>query len=125
MSSFLVIAIGATLGAWSRWGLSLMFNHGDFPYGTLIANLIGAYLMGLAIAIFFEFPQINQEMKLLVTTGFLGGLTTFSTFSAEAFLYIQKHDYPLLISHLISNVFGSLICTFLGYLTVQLIIKHS
>jgi len=119
--SFISIGIGATLGAWIRWGLSLLFNQGQFPYGTLLANIAGAYLMGVALAILLHFPQLNQETKLLVTTGFLGGLTTFSTFSAEAFTYLQKQEYSWLMMHIGSNVVGSILFTFLGYMTVQMI----
>lgn len=119
--SFISIGIGATLGAWIRWGLSLLFNQGQFPYGTLLANIAGAYLMGIALAILLHFPQLNQETKLLVTTGFLGGLTTFSTFSAEAFTYLQKQEYSWLMMHIGSNVVGSILFTFLGYMTVQMI----
>lgn len=76
------IALGATLGAWLRWGFSLWLNARlqSLPLGTLVANLIGAYLIGMAVGFFNDWPQLSPEWRLLAITGFLGGLTTFSTF---------------------------------------------
>jgi fluoride exporter len=119
INAFFAIGIGAALGAWSRWGLAMLLNHGLIPMGTLVANLLGAYLMGIAIAVFLQMPNLNAELKLMITTGFLGGLTTFSTFSAEAFNLLNRHQYAWALTHVISHVIGSLIMTWLGYLTIQ------
>ncbi len=119
INAFFAIGIGAALGAWLRWGLALLLNSGLIPLGTLVANLLGAYLMGIAIATFLHMPNINAELKLMSTTGFLGGLTTFSTFSAEAFNLLNRHQYAWAFTHVMSHVIGSLIMTWLGYLTIQ------
>ena len=109
---------GAALGAWVRWGLGLAFNVSTFPLGTLIANLVGGFLMGVAIAYFVATPHQN-ELRLFVTTGFLGGLTTFSAFSAEAFNYLHKQEYAWAAGHIASHILGSLIMTALGFMLVQ------
>ena len=82
--SLIAIAIGATLGAWSRWGLSLWLNARveNLPLGTLAANLVGRYLIGVAVGLFQSLPDLPAEWRLLVVTGFLGALTTFSSFLA-------------------------------------------
>ena len=81
---WLAVGGGAAIGAWVRWGLGIAFNASMLPMGTLIANLSGGLLMGMALAYFITAPH-QHELRLLVMTGFLGGLTTFSAFSAEAF----------------------------------------
>lgn len=85
LASILAISAGASAGALTRWllGVSLNAMFPAIPPGTLLANLIGGYLVGVAMAVFAEFPGLAPEWRLLVFTGFLGGLTTFSTFSAE------------------------------------------
>ena len=83
--TLIAIGLGAAFGAWLRWGLGLWLNplFSELPLGTLSANLIGGYLVGLAVAFFMQQPGLSPEWRLFVITGFLGGLTTFSTFSAE------------------------------------------
>ena len=80
----LAVGVGAALGAWLRWGLGLLMNPllAEVPMGTLAANLLGGYLVGLAVAMFTQHPGLAPEARLFIITGFLGGLTTFSTFSA-------------------------------------------
>ncbi|MBX6393348.1 MAG: fluoride efflux transporter CrcB, partial [Burkholderiales bacterium] len=80
------VAVGAVLGAWLRWALGIRFNGvlAHLPLGTLIANAVGGYLVGIAVAWFAQHPDASPELRLFVVTGFLGALTTFSTFSAEA-----------------------------------------
>jgi fluoride exporter len=119
LNAVMAVGFGAALGAWLRWGLALLLNDGLIPLGTLVANLLGGYLMGAALAFFMLMPNISEEWKLLITTGFLGGLTTFSTFSAEAFNLLNRHHYFLALSHALSHVLGSIIMIGLGYLTVQ------
>src|SRR5205807_3992604 len=83
---FLAVGGGAAVGAWLRWWLGMLLNplFPTLPLGTLAANLVGGYLMGIALAVLSHFEALPPEARLLITTGFLGGLTTFSTFSAEA-----------------------------------------
>lgn len=119
LNAILAVGVGAAMGAWLRWGLAVLFNHGLMPMGTLLANLIGGYLMGIALAFFLVTPNISQELKLFITTGFLGGLTTFSTFSAEAFQLLNRHHYFLALTHVLSHLLGSILMTGLGYITVQ------
>ena len=83
--AILAISVGAALGALLRWGLGITLNHllPTLPPGTLAANLVGGYLIGVAMAFFAQSPNVPPEWRLFVVTGFLGGLTTFSTFSSE------------------------------------------
>jgi CrcB protein len=117
MSSWLAIGAGAALGAWLRWGLTLWSQMWSthVPLGTLIANLAGAYLVGIAMAFFQAWPSLPPEWRLLVITGFLGGLTTFSTFSAEAMLLLQKGDYLWALAHSAMHLLGSIALCFAGY----------
>ena len=119
MNAMLAVGVGAALGAWGRWGLALLFNHGAYPMGTLYANLIGGYLSGVVIGVLLAMPDMSHELRLLLTTGILGGLTTFSTFSVEAFTMLHRAQYSLALTHVLSHVIGSIILTALGYLTVQ------
>jgi CrcB protein len=113
------IAVGATLGAWLRWGLSLWLNArlATLPLGTLAANLIGAYLIGLAVGFFNDWPQLSPEWRLLAITGFLGGLTTFSTFSAEAVALLQQRDYLAVMLHTGMHLLGSIALCIAGLAT--------
>ena len=117
-SSWLAVGGGAALGAWLRWGLGIALNASMLPLGTLIANLGGGLLMGMALAYFAATPQQN-ELRLFVMTGFLGGLTTFSAFSAEAFNFLQKQQYAWAAAHISSHVLGSLLMTALGFAIVH------
>lgn len=122
-SGFLAIGVGAALGAWLRWGLGALLNSllPALPLGTLAANLVGGYLMGLAMGVFALSGTLSPEARLLITTGFLGGLTTFSTFSAEAVTLIARGQYGWATTHVLLHVAGSLIMTGLGILTIQLL----
>jgi CrcB protein len=119
INAFIAVGAGAVLGAWARWGLGVLLNVSIIPMGTLIANLLGGYLMGLAIAWLMHVPEFSPEMKLFITTGFLGGLTTFSTFSIEAFNLMHREQYGYAIAHILLHVIGSLLMTLLGFLTIQ------
>src|SRR3954468_22754818 len=92
LGSVLSIAAGASLGALLRWLLAARFNpsYSSLPLGTLAANLLGGYLVGIAVAYFAWRPDLPPEVRLFVITGFLGGLTTFSTFSAEVVAQLQQ-----------------------------------
>lgn len=121
MQSLLAIALGATLGAWTRWGLGLWLNPlaSRLPLGTLAANLVGGYLIGLALAWFSSHPTLSPAWRLFVITGLLGGLTTFSTFSAEAVHLLSRQQYGWAIATIATHVLGSLSMTALGLLTIR------
>lgn len=125
MIAFFAVGIGAAIGAWGRWGLSLMLNalFPFLPLGTLVSNLVGGYLMGISMGLVALSGLLNPELRLLVTTGFLGGLTTFSTFSAESVTLFSRGEYGWASLHLLGHVLGSLLMTALGLMTVQLL-KH-
>ena len=111
----LAICIGAPLGALARWGLGLWLTPGGLlPWGTLAANLVGGYLIGVAIAAFQAMPQLDPVWRLLLITGFLGGLTTFSSFSAEVVEFLMAGRYGLTLLTAGLHVLGSLAMTVLG-----------
>lgn len=121
--SILAIAIGATLGALLRWQLGTRLNtiFPTIPPGTLAANLVGAYVVGLGIAFFATFSAISPEWRLLVITGFCGGLTTFSTFSAEITTLLQHGRIAWALAAVAAHVVGSVVMTFAGIATVYLL----
>lgn len=120
--SILVISVGASLGAVLRWMLDTSLNalFPAIPPGTLLANLIGGYLIGVALAMFAHHPELSPEWRLLVITGFLGGLTTFSTFSAEVVGLIQQGRLLWATGAISAHVVGSLVMTALGLATVAI-----
>ncbi|MDP3481603.1 MAG: fluoride efflux transporter CrcB [Desulfoprunum sp.] len=122
LHSILAISIGASIGAVLRWllGLSLNSLFPTIPLGTLTANLIGGYLIGLAVALFAGHPALAPEWRLLIITGFLGGLTTFSTFSAEVTVLIQQGRFLWAGAAISAHVVGSLAMTMLGIASVVL-----
>ncbi|MDR3451437.1 MAG: fluoride efflux transporter CrcB [Rhodoferax sp.] len=124
MLSVLAICIGACLGALARWGLALWLNPGStlLPLGTLAANLIGGYLVGLCVAVFQAMPQLDPLWRLALITGFLGALTTFSSFSAEVVSMLQQQRYVLAIGTSAMHLFGSLLLTIAGMRTVLLFV---
>lgn len=121
-TQWLAVGGGAALGAWLRWGLGIALNASMLPMGTLIANLGGGLLMGMAMAYFMATPSLEtaqqNELRLFIMTGFLGGLTTFSAFSAEAFNFLHKQQYAWAAVHISSHVVGSLLMTAIGFATV-------
>ncbi|TSA19820.1 MAG: fluoride efflux transporter CrcB [Betaproteobacteria bacterium] len=123
MGGFLAVGIGAALGAWLRWGLSLWLNPilPVLPYGTLAANLLGGYLVGLALAFFIQYPGLSPEWRLFLITGFLGGLTTFSTFSAEVFSQLARGQLGWAALTAGLHLFGSLAMTALGVWTMRFV----
>jgi CrcB protein len=120
--SIFAIALGAALGALLRWLLGLKLNtlFPSIPPGTLAANLIGGYIIGLAIAFFAAVPGLSPEWRLLVITGFCGGLTTFSTFSAEVVTLLQQGRFSWVLASVAVHVTGSLLMTIAGIATVHL-----
>ena len=115
MLPVIAICMGASLGALARWGLGLWLTPGGaIPWGTLAANLIGGYLIGVCIAVFQAMPQLDPLWRLLLITGFLGGLTTFSSFSAEVVAFLMAERYALALGTATAHVAGSLIMTVIG-----------
>ena len=114
--STLAIAVGAAVGALLRWELGARLNHlfPSIPPGTLAANLVGGYIVGLAIAYFAQASDVSPEWRLFIITGFCGGLTTFSTFSAEAVALLQEGRLSLALGAIAVHVSGSLLMTLAG-----------
>jgi len=118
---FVAVGIGAALGAWLRWMLGIGFNPKvpTLPLGTLAANLIGGYVIGIAVEYLSRNTGLPPEVRLFVITGFLGGLTTFSTFSAEATALLQTGQVGWALLHTVTHLVGSITLTFLGIYTVR------
>jgi CrcB protein len=107
--------MGASAGALARWGLGLWLSpSGVIPWGTLAANLIGGYLIGICVAVFQALPQIDPVWRLALITGFLGGLTTFSSFSAEVVNLLMHERYALALGTACLHIAGSLLLTVAG-----------
>jgi len=117
----LAVAIGGVLGAWTRWCLSYLLNPlwPSLPPGTLTANLVGAYVIGFLVELLALRSKIPPEVALFAITGYLGALTTFSTFSVEAVTIFARREYFWAICHVISHLVGSLMMTVLGIVTCQ------
>ena len=123
MKSLIIIAVGASLGAWLRWLLGMKLNalFPTIPPGTVVANMVGGYIIGLAIAFLAASPTLSPEWRLLIITGFCGGLTTFSTFSAETVALIQEGRLLWALGSISLHVLGSLAMTAAGLLSYQMI----
>ena len=118
LASIIAISIGAAFGAVARWGLALWLTPGGIiPWGTLAANLAGGYLIGICIATFQAMPNLDPVWRLLIVTGFLGGLTTFSSFSAEVVIFLMEARYGLALVTGLAHVAGSLLMTIAGVKT--------
>jgi len=119
-----IVAVGggAAIGAWMRWGLGIALNSlfPTLPLGTLAANLTGGLLMGVAMEIMAREAVMSPELRLLMTTGFLGGLTTFSTFSAEITTLLLRRELLWTALGIVAHVAGSLLLTVIGILIVRL-----
>ncbi len=124
-SAFLSVGVGAALGAWLRWGLGVLLNplFPTVPLGTLAANLSGGLLMGLAMGAFAHYQALSPDIRLFITTGFLGGLTTFSTFSAEASTLLLRQQYTWFAAHLLLHVAGSLTATLAGIALIRALLR--
>jgi len=125
ISEGIAVAGGAAFGALSRWGLSTYFNplFPTVPLGTLLANLLGGYLIGIAVAVFTSHAGLPAELRLFVITGFLGGLTTFSTFSAEIVSLITGGQFSWALVAVAVHVLGSLLLTLLGMVSAGLVLR--
>ncbi len=117
------ICLGASLGALARWGLGLWLNPlAPLALGTLAANLLGGYLVGIAMAVFQAIPQLDPAWRLAIVTGFLGGLTTFSSFSAEVVGLLQQSRYALAMGAALLHLGGALLLTIAGYHSASLLL---
>jgi CrcB protein len=122
-AGFIAVAVGAVLGAWLRWGLATLLNPASpgLPLGTLAANLGGGYAIGIAVAFFAANTSLAPEWRLACVTGFLGALTTFSTFSAESVEMLMAGRVGAAALHSAAHLFGSVLATFLGFLSYRAI----
>ena len=129
LSQVVAVALGAVLGAWLRWGLSSGLNPmlwgGPSPLGTLLANWLGALLMGVALGVLSGLPGLRPEWRLLFCTGFLGALTTFSTWSAESVVFVQEGDWQGLALHILVHTLGSVGLTLLGLRCTLLLLERA
>lgn len=118
--SIVAISIGASCGALLRWGFGMRLNavFPTIPMGTLASNLVGGYVIGVAIAFFASFSAVAPEWRLFVMTGFCGGLTTFSTFSAELATLLQQGRGLWTVAAIMAHVGGSVLMTFAGMATI-------
>jgi CrcB protein len=125
MLTVLAICIGASAGALLRWQLGVLWNTaGVLPWGTLAANLIGGYLVGLCVGVFQALPQLDPVWRLALVTGFLGALTTFSSFSAEVVGMLTQARFGMALITASLHLFGSLALTVLGLKTVALFLRQ-
>ena len=123
MLAVIAICIGASLGALARWGLGLWLNPvALLPMGTLAANLLGGYLVGICVAVFGALPQLDPVWRLALVTGFLGALTTFSSFSAEVVAMLMHQRYALALGTAALHLLGSLLLTVAGIKTASFFI---
>ena len=114
--SVLAVGFGAFAGALLRWGFGILFNPllPALPLGTLAANLLGGFVIGAALGLFTQFQSLPPELRLFVTTGFCGGLTTFSTFSAETVTLMLRQQYAWTAAIISAHLLGSLLMTLAG-----------
>lgn len=119
--SFVTIGLGAACGAWLRWLLGVLVNavYPPIPLGTLAANLLGSFLMGIALVLLVERGMFPPEVRIAFITGFLGCLTTMSTFSAEAMTLIARADYAIAAWLVVLHVAGSILMVFIGALATR------
>lgn len=119
--NFLAVGCGAAIGAWTRWGLGVWLNPGPdrFPLGTFAANLGGSYLIGLAVAWTLLNPEWSPTLRLMLVTGLLGALTTFSTFSAETVTFLHQGRFSLGLIYAVVTLLGCLLTTALGWFTLN------
>jgi len=123
--SVLAVGFGAFAGALLRWGFGILFNPllPALPLGTLAANLLGGFVIGAALGLFTQFQSLPPELRLFVTTGFCGGLTTFSTFSAETVTLMLRQQYGWTAAIIGAHVIGSLLMTLAGIGAVRLVFR--
>lgn len=123
--ALLAVGVGAVVGAWLRWGFGVWLNPlwPEVPLGTLTANLVGGLVVGIAIELFAQYPGLAPEWRLALITGFLGALTTFSTFSAESAALILRGQYAWAFGHAALHLFGSLALTLAGMALLRALVR--
>ncbi|WP_266182979.1 fluoride efflux transporter CrcB [Dyella humicola] len=124
-TGFIAVGVGGVLGCWLRWGLGVMLNplFPTLPLGTLAANLIGGLLMGVVLGLFDHFQTLPPELRLFLATGFLGGLTTFSTFSAESTTLLLRQQYLWFGGHVAVHLVGSIALTISGIALTRALLR--
>ncbi|MBS0438131.1 MAG: fluoride efflux transporter CrcB [Proteobacteria bacterium] len=124
-ASVFAVGIGAFAGAVLRWLFGIWFNPllPTLPLGTLAANLLGGFIIGCALGVFTQFQSLSPELRLFVTTGFCGGLTTFSTFSAETVTLFLRQQYAWAITTVSAHLLGSLAMTLAGLFLMRLLLR--
>lgn len=124
IKSLIAIAIGGSAGSVLRWLLAVRLNalFPSLPPGTLTVNLVGGFIIGAAMAYFLRNPALDPAWKLLIVTGFCGGLTTFSTFSLEIVTLMQSGNYLWAMTSVLTHVIGSLLMTFAGFWLISLVL---
>lgn len=127
LGGFIAIGVGGAVGCWLRWGLGALLNpvFPTLPLGTLAANLLGGLIMGCVIGVFEHFQTLPPALRLAVFTGFLGGLTTFSTFSAEAVTLLLRQQYLWFSAHITVHLIGTLSMTLFGILLTRGLLRHA
>ena len=125
ITAIFAVGTGAAFGALLRWWLSNLFNHvfPTLPLGTLAANMLGGFLMGCALGAFAHYQALPAEARLFIATGFLGGLTTFSTFSAEATTLLLRQQYMWFAAHVAVHLVGSLTMTIAGLSLIRAMLR--
>lgn len=125
-TGFLAVGLGGAIGCWMRWTLGVLLNpvFPTLPLGTLAANLLGGLIMGCMMGVFAHFQALPRELQLFVMTGFLGGLTTFSTFSAEANTLLLRQQYLWFGTHVAVHLAGTLGMTLLGLFLTRGLLRH-
>jgi len=124
-TGFLAVGVGGVLGCWLRWILGVLLNpiFPTVPLGTLAANLVGGLLMGVVLGVFDHFQTLPPELRLFAATGFLGGLTTFSTFSAETTTLLLRQQYLWFGTHVALHVVGSIAMTISGIALTRALLR--
>ena len=114
-AQLMAVALGSAVGGVLRWAVQLWLNArwAGFPLGTLVVNCVGGLLIGIALAWFARTP--NESMRLLLVTGFLGGLTTFSAFTGESLTLLQRGDFGWAVAHSFAHLAGALLCCAMGF----------
>lgn len=126
INGFVAIGVGGAFGCWLRWGLGVVLNplFPTLPLGTLAANLAGGLLIGCMMGLFDHFQALSPVLRLFVFTGFLGGLTTFSTFSAESATLLLRQQYLWFGGHVAAHLAGSLAMTVVGIWLARGLLRH-
>ena len=124
-AGFVAVGLGGVLGCWLRWMLGMLLNpvFPTLPLGTLSANLLGGLLMGIAMGVFAQYGALSPATRLFIGTGFLGGLTTFSTFSSETITLLLRQQYAWTVAIISAHLFGTLAMTVAGLSLVRVLTR--